>query len=130
MFLFLNYLLTVLKYNYWPNLSGHTQNFSDNINKKISKSNTSCSDLNKLNEQMRKNQSGSCYKTIYKAFGTRGTHNQSNYPDMVITLNSGEPSQEWPAYKNYFKKASNSICIHKFCCHPENPEGRFSKISM
>ncbi len=33
---------------------------------------------------------------------------KSHYPQMEKTWNSGEPSQEWPAYQNYSKSATTT----------------------
>lgn len=36
-------------------------------------------------------------------------HTEIHYPQMVKSWNSGEPSQKWPAYQNYFKTISEGM---------------------
>ncbi len=48
-------------------------------------------------------QSGKGYKALSKALGLQRSTGQSHYPQMEKTWNSGEPSQERPAYQNYSK---------------------------
>lgn len=59
---------------------------------------------------MRKNtsdiyQSGKGCKSL-PSIGTPAKRSESHYPQMDITWNSGEPSQQWKVYQCYSKRAS------------------------
>ncbi len=66
-----------------------------------------------IQEQMRNKivdlyQSGKGYKAMSKALGLQRTTVRAIYPQMEKTWNSGEPSQEWPAYQIYSKSATTT----------------------
>uniref|UniRef100_A0A673HSL5 Tc1-like transposase DDE domain-containing protein n=1 Tax=Sinocyclocheilus rhinocerous TaxID=307959 RepID=A0A673HSL5_9TELE len=66
-----------------------------------------------IQKQMRKKvieiyQSGKGYKAIYKALGLQRTTVRTIIHKWQKQLNSGEPSQEWPADQNYPKSTTTS----------------------